>query len=226
LIARESQGIPRNINNICFNSLTLGCALQRKTIDAETVREVLADLDIESTINPLSTPAQKVEEPIRAAKPRTKSRPKLWSFRSVVIPAILCAVLPLFAWLIWQDYRALSNEAPLGAEASPLPAAKPAREVTQAVNSTPAPSIAPKVASGESAQAQVSPASAGHGIKLVPVRAGQSLFSICEETFQECRPEVFREIIKINPSISDPNHIVSGQKVAVPVFLADSTDNK
>ena len=47
LIADCSDGIPRNINNLCFNSLTLGCALQRKPIDRDIVREVIADLDLE-----------------------------------------------------------------------------------------------------------------------------------------------------------------------------------
>src|ERR1700728_4396672 len=45
-IARFTEGIPRNINNFCFNALSLACALQKKIVDSETVREVIADLDI------------------------------------------------------------------------------------------------------------------------------------------------------------------------------------
>lgn len=45
-IADYSDGIPRNINNLCFNSLSLGCALEQKPIGSETVREVIADLDL------------------------------------------------------------------------------------------------------------------------------------------------------------------------------------
>jgi general secretion pathway protein A len=44
-IAEHSQGIPRNINNICFNAMSLACALKRQAIDREIVGEVLADLD-------------------------------------------------------------------------------------------------------------------------------------------------------------------------------------
>jgi type II secretory pathway predicted ATPase ExeA len=40
MIAEHSEGIPRNINNICFNAMSLGCALQRKPIDEEIIREV------------------------------------------------------------------------------------------------------------------------------------------------------------------------------------------
>ena len=46
LIAEMSEGIPRNINNICFNVLSLGCALKLKTIDVDSVRQVAADFDL------------------------------------------------------------------------------------------------------------------------------------------------------------------------------------
>ena len=46
LIARHSHGIPRNINNLCFNALSLACALKRKLIDTDIIREVVADLEI------------------------------------------------------------------------------------------------------------------------------------------------------------------------------------
>jgi hypothetical protein len=45
-IAELSFGIPRNINNLCFNALSLGFALRQKTIDADLMREVAADFDL------------------------------------------------------------------------------------------------------------------------------------------------------------------------------------
>jgi general secretion pathway protein A len=45
-VAEVSEGIPRNVNNLCFNILSVGCALQQKTIDAEIVREVASDFDL------------------------------------------------------------------------------------------------------------------------------------------------------------------------------------
>jgi general secretion pathway protein A len=39
LIAEQSGGIPRNINNICFNAMSLGYALEQKTIDENIVLE-------------------------------------------------------------------------------------------------------------------------------------------------------------------------------------------
>jgi len=48
LIARSSKGIPRNINNICFQALSLGFATQSQIVGINAVREVLADLEIEN----------------------------------------------------------------------------------------------------------------------------------------------------------------------------------
>jgi type II secretory pathway predicted ATPase ExeA len=49
LIADYGDGIPRNINNICFNALSFGCALGRKVIDAEVVREAIVDLGLKGS---------------------------------------------------------------------------------------------------------------------------------------------------------------------------------
>ena len=49
LIARYSEGVPRNINNICFNALSFGCALGKKVIDATVVREAIAGLGLEGS---------------------------------------------------------------------------------------------------------------------------------------------------------------------------------
>jgi general secretion pathway protein A len=46
LIARHSQGIPRNINNLCFNAMSLGCALRQRIIRHGVIYEVLHDLDL------------------------------------------------------------------------------------------------------------------------------------------------------------------------------------
>jgi type II secretory pathway predicted ATPase ExeA len=42
-ITDASHGIPRNINNLCFNALSLCCALKRKQVDGSMVAEVIAD---------------------------------------------------------------------------------------------------------------------------------------------------------------------------------------
>ncbi|HEX4642287.1 MAG TPA: AAA family ATPase, partial [Candidatus Acidoferrales bacterium] len=62
LIATGSKGIPRIINNLCFNALTLGFAKRQRQIDAATVREVLADLDLEGLTAHHSSGTESTEE--------------------------------------------------------------------------------------------------------------------------------------------------------------------
>jgi len=45
-IAAISEGIPRNINSICFQSLSLGFVYQKRQIDTAIVREVSRDLEL------------------------------------------------------------------------------------------------------------------------------------------------------------------------------------
>lgn len=48
ILTRESEGIPRNINNLCFHALSLGYAQGKKKIDRSIMEEVVCDLDLES----------------------------------------------------------------------------------------------------------------------------------------------------------------------------------
>jgi len=45
-IAEFTEGNPRNVNNFCFNALSLACALRQKLVDSAVVKEVISDLDI------------------------------------------------------------------------------------------------------------------------------------------------------------------------------------
>src|SRR2546430_8136129 len=43
LIADRSRGVPRLINNVCFNALSLGCAMRRRQIDVVVPSEAVED---------------------------------------------------------------------------------------------------------------------------------------------------------------------------------------
>jgi general secretion pathway protein A len=47
LIAQHSGGIPRTINNVCFNALSLGSARKKQSIGTQIIGEVIADLDVD-----------------------------------------------------------------------------------------------------------------------------------------------------------------------------------
>jgi general secretion pathway protein A len=66
-IIDHSQGNPRLINQLCFNSLTIGYALRRRQIDGEIVKEALLDQDLQG---------------MWLKEPRTQPRDRNWTVRS------------------------------------------------------------------------------------------------------------------------------------------------
>jgi general secretion pathway protein A len=78
-IAEYSQGIPRNINNLCFNAMSLAGALKRTAIDRQIVQDVLADLDIESLFKKnVDSSQQVISAPARTAAAEQKSQLSVW----------------------------------------------------------------------------------------------------------------------------------------------------
>jgi general secretion pathway protein A len=73
-----TEGIPRNINNFCFNAMSLACALQQKIVDAAIAKEVISNLDISRYLSqPERTPT--------ARKPASRRRTPA---RESVLPSV------------------------------------------------------------------------------------------------------------------------------------------
>jgi type II secretory pathway predicted ATPase ExeA len=70
MIARQAGGIPRNINNLCFNSMSLAYALKKPQVDASMIRETIDDLDL-STLVPLENSSRS-----RTAKTPALTKPE------------------------------------------------------------------------------------------------------------------------------------------------------
>jgi len=79
-ILAHSEGIPRNVNNLCFNALLVGYAAGRKQIDSAVVDQVLADLDM----NPLERSCLVTQEPL--ALTRTPISPYSSVFKAELDP--------------------------------------------------------------------------------------------------------------------------------------------
>jgi general secretion pathway protein A len=69
MIEAWSNGVPRNINNVCFNALTLGYAMGLRQIDRSVVQEVLTDLRLDQLI----LKQHGSDEPIESASPVSRS---------------------------------------------------------------------------------------------------------------------------------------------------------
>jgi hypothetical protein len=101
-IAASSGGIPRNINNICFNALCLGHAEAHKVIASETVRKVVAKLSLRTVPGPLSAAARSAPSADRQIaaqltyRPLAQSQRTPWALRTA---ALTSGLLLLVFWL-------------------------------------------------------------------------------------------------------------------------------
>ncbi|MFY9791418.1 MAG: AAA family ATPase [Candidatus Sulfotelmatobacter sp.] len=118
LIAQYSQGIPRNINNICFNAISLGYVLKQKSIREEVIRECMNDLGFE-TEKAVDGNAEAAEHRcIALAVPKSDPAFQLpfgWR-RQVALCAMLLLFL-LFCTGVHQGPEALRTRSPLVASA-------------------------------------------------------------------------------------------------------------
>jgi general secretion pathway protein A len=205
LIAYYSEGMPRNINNICFNALSLGCALERRRIDSDVIREVVADLGMVRHNAPVKCQnvvfyekPNPVETAIAPAKPKHS---KLRSFSKIA-----AWVVPLSLLLSSPQGRPTSVAhgvaSPKSGENHSPPVSRPRTRESTSLSV-----LSPQ-------------------IREVEVHKGESLSEICTRHFGEYRPAILREIVRINSSIHDPNHIEAGQRIFVPIRIPASIKSR
>ena len=124
-IAVQSDGIPRNINNICFNSLLLSFQRGQRTVTAEVVRRVVASLDLEALIperiksaEPVAaapTPAIPVPAAIPVSAPQKNSIPEPVpeiSKLTVDVPVVAATPEPVPAPVAIREPRAVPAPVP------------------------------------------------------------------------------------------------------------------
>lgn len=101
ILAERSQGIPRVINNMCFCAMSYAWAMKRKTIDRDTMSEVLADIDpgfrvdkIEKEVLTPKLPEDPKPNVLQTSQPigLTLKAPPPRSWMSMIIAAGLLAV--------------------------------------------------------------------------------------------------------------------------------------
>jgi general secretion pathway protein A len=56
ILVEKSHGIPREINRLCFNAMSLGCAMGKRLIDDQVLREAAADLEFGFVPKPEEVP--------------------------------------------------------------------------------------------------------------------------------------------------------------------------
>jgi general secretion pathway protein A len=198
LIAEQSEGIPRNINNLCFNAMSLGCALKRNTIDRDIILNVIADLDLEP-LRDQNHVAKKWPD-VQAEPPRVSGSETRRSTlgRRLARLAVTGALLLSLGWLAVQVNRD-----------EPRVIAAPATSQASASSNV-----------GSPRSAEEPTAAVPQAPEQIRVMPGQTLREISRQTFGKYDDEVLGKIRRLNPWLTDPNQIRAGQKIVVSAGAA------
>lgn len=196
-IAEHSQGIPRRINNICFNAMSLACALKQRTIERAIVVEALADLDLDSLIEKpsaaMGAPKEGSVQVVAAPQRLTKGR-RRW-FQS------------------WAPGVAVTGVLVLAAGISINKGEVPVPNTVEAIHDSRAEQL-PAV------QNLANPEVKSPSIKQQPgsihVSQGQTLSQISVETLGRYDPQILAEIRNLNPRLGDPGQIRVGEQIFMP----------
>jgi general secretion pathway protein A len=210
LIAEHSEGIPRNINNLCFNAMSLGFALKRKTIDRDIIMDVIADLDLEP-LRENPSPAEthlaspKVTAPVFSPVEKKRSIFGNWGPKF----AIAAVVLLTLSWAAIHADRRKSAASQLPASAAAI--------VSSPVEPLP-------VSTPKSADPVLD--TANSAADSIQVTRGQTLYQISLKNVGTYNNAVLEQFRGLNPWLNDPNRIHPGQKIRIPSALAIPIDSQ
>jgi type II secretory pathway predicted ATPase ExeA len=105
-----SNGIPRNINNLCFNALSLCCAMKRKRVDGSMVAEIIADQQLMLTAT--DTPAVTREAavvPFHRPEALSGGTKRTWPWVISVAGILVASVLGVFGISELRMHRSHQN---------------------------------------------------------------------------------------------------------------------
>lgn len=225
IIARRSQGIPREINRLCFSALSLGCAMGRSRIDAEIMEEVVADLNVESLNGPTVkrdvTPEQASKKPLLSYRMKVRIRPGRLALQTVGVVAVSTVVgISILAsssgrlGRLWQG----KPDGSLSVPSSSASAADRSSEV--ASDPGPIPALSEKtVEIPVTASVEPSlpiPQSPNPETITVVVKPGETLYGITFQALGRADDSLIEQILDINPALTNPDHIIIGQKIRLP----------
>jgi general secretion pathway protein A len=196
-IAAASQGVPRIINTLCFNTLSLCCALKRKQVDGSMVTEAVADQELIRQPRKTDTILREVGAAPRgepATSIATVSK-RLLSAAAVLVVAAGIGLLSHFAhWPSWNRLpgQALPVVAPSQAKLSQPEASKP---VNTSAPAEPTPGLIPV---------------------RVTIEANQTLHDIAVRYLGTWDLKRLHQIEALNPNLTNIDHIEANQKIWLP----------
>lgn len=231
LIARHSEGIPRNINNICFNAMSLACALKRRMIGSTLIEEVLKDLQVKDFDSPPASQSQHANGTGHAMNSNSHRGSVRLRARIRSAALAVCTIVLVLGWPSFKDFRVVSASDAVhtrsGAMVPTVVTSASTLAPTEIALSLPASSfISPSGASERHSIPEASGTVKLPQERLVQVQRGEILSGICAKAFGECSPIELREIVNTNPRISDPNLIKYGQWITIAADRSRPTDKQ
>ena len=196
VLTQASRGIPRTINNLCFNALSLCCALSRKQVDLAIVDEAIADQRLSpptSEVAQVSVTATEAQS--AGSKPRNRSKGLT---RAWVAAAAVIIVGSILAALASPNLRPSGSRIAMGARAV-FEKALPRSPGVKSASTT------------NVAELPITPAPFE-----ITVRPNQNLQDIALEFLGRFDQAGLQQIEALNPKMKDPSHIESGQRLWLP----------
>ncbi len=246
LIARESKGIPRSINNICYNSLFLAYTRGHRTVTADIIQEVVARLDLE----PLASEPLAVADPV--AIPDASPIASTPATAATVAASATAAKVssphsaPITAPIIIKDRRTktfLTYDA--GKKISrprwPVRSAilavillsgtlllailgrsESKQGLTPAIFDPSSNALGPLIpadrSEGTTASYDAAPQDTGNGLVLTVVAGPQeTLRDLTLKYVGHFDDGLSKRICNLNPDLKDPDHLEAGQLIRIPL---------
>lgn len=230
MIASSSKGIPRNINNICFNALSLGRALKRRTIGGDVVREVLDDLDLNSLSRGTATntvPARSTKAPLwhpASVANAVRERPPIGWARTFALAAVLLltAVWPVNASQPGAEAIApqmpVAKQIPLAVAGSHALAVAKGFPGSPDLASTNGADVIPIEIELQAAEQQPSVRESNTQIVLRTIRVApnQTLYRISLENLGKYDDATLQKIRNLNPWLTNPAYVRPGWEIRIP----------
>jgi general secretion pathway protein A len=229
-VAEYSRGIPRLINHLCFNSLSLGCATRSKQIDVQIVREAAGDLSLDQhapKLPPRSRQVAKPQTPGRAISETLSStnpvaplmRAKL--FRQRVLQISIVALLLLSVAIYLGTRAGAGTFRP--EHASDLPSA------TAGTSSDHHPAEAPPTTASDQFEPDPPPSDGQQLSSTVftyVVQPNDTLRALCLSLVGHYDEAVEEEIRKLNPNLKDLTHLNPGQEIRLPLNASKPEESR
>jgi general secretion pathway protein A len=229
-VAEYSRGIPRLINHLCFNSLSLGCATRSKQIDVQIVREAAGDLSLDQHAPKLpprnrqvakpQTPGRAISETLSSTNPVAPlMRAKL--FRQRVLQISIVALLLLSVAIYLGTRAGAGTFRP--EHASDLPSA------TARTSPDHRPAEAPPTTASDQFEPDPPPSDGQQLSSTVftyVVQPNDTLRALCLSLVGHYDEAVEEEIRKLNPNLKDLTHLIPGQEIRLPLNASKPEESR